>query len=226
LRDIVIAMIGGQVKFKLFAGCGALLLNAGVLCAQIASASGVAEREEIYVIRSERISRITPTDYCAQSRTGFASIVFEDRYVFHTVSVNAEIGIVTGVSGAKRASAHACFGKTQDPDVLNFYAEGELGGLRFEGRGKCTTLRRDFPEPGLNAATCFLHLGGLEERYAGGLLTTNTLVARNVTGDKSDPPGYVQPSIATVRLWRRRESELSGLVCTQVSDAGTTEPAL
>jgi hypothetical protein len=188
----------------MFAGCCALLLSPGVLCAQNASASGVAEREEIYVIRSERISRITPTDYCAQSRTGFASIVFEDRYVFHTVSVNAEIGIVTDVSGAKRASAHACFGKTQDPDILNFYAEGELGGLLFEGRGKCTTLRRDFPEPGLNVATCFLHLGRLGDRYAGGLLTTNTLVSRNVTSDKSDPPGYVQPSIATVRLWRKR----------------------
>src|SRR5690348_8191088 len=109
-------MIERHVKFELFASCCALLFNAGVLCAQNASASGVAEKEEIYVIRSERISRITPTDYCAQSRTGFASIVFEDRYVFHTVSVNAEIGTVTGVSGAKRASAHACFGKTQDPD--------------------------------------------------------------------------------------------------------------
>jgi hypothetical protein len=90
------------------------------------------------------------------------------------------------------------------PTFLNFYAEGELGGLIFDGTGKCTTLRRDFPEPGLNVAACFLHLGGLEDRYAGGLLTSNTVVSRNVTGDKSDPPGYVQPSIATVRLWRRR----------------------
>jgi hypothetical protein len=166
--------------------------------------SGTAEREEIYILRSERIVRVTPTGYCAQSRTGFGFTLFEDRYVFHTVSVNAEIGRVTGVSGAQRASAHACFGKTQDPDVLSFYAEGELGGSLFEGNGKCTTLRKDFPEPGLNVATCFLHLAGLDDRYAGGLLTSNTLVSRNVTGDKSDPPGYVQPSIATVRLWRRR----------------------
>ena len=189
---------------KRFAGCCALLLSARVLYAQNASVSEDAKKEEIYVIRSVRTSRIAPTDYCAQSRTGFASTVFEDTYVFHTVSVNAEIGTVTGVSGAKRASAHTCFGKTEDPDVLNFYAEGELAGLSFSGKGKCTTLRRDFPESGLNAATCFLHLGGLEDRYVGGLLTTNTLVSRNVTGDKSDPPGYVQPSIATVRLWRRR----------------------
>jgi hypothetical protein len=39
--------------------------------------------------------------------------------------------------------------KTQDPDVLNFYAEIELAGLSFNGKSKCTTLRREFPEPGL-----------------------------------------------------------------------------
>jgi hypothetical protein len=197
-------MTARQAKYKLFAGGCALLLSAGVPYAQAPLSPQAEKREEIYVLRSVRISRITPTDYCTQSRTGFSLTVFEDRYAFHTVSVSAEIGTVTGVSGAKRASAHACFGKTQDADVLNFYAEGELGGLTFDGRGKCTTLRRDFPEPGLNVATCFLNLSGLEDRYAGGLLTTNTLVSRNVTGDKSDPPGYVQPSIATVRLWRRR----------------------
>jgi hypothetical protein len=192
------------VKFKLFAGCCALLH-----CCRSAvrrERLGLRSCRERRDLRPSIGAYLTypPTDYCAQSRPGLASTVFEDRFAFHTVNVNAEIGTVTGVSGAKRASAHACFGKTQDPDVLNFYAEGELVGLRFEGRGKCTALRRDFPEPGLNAATCFLHLGGLEELDAGGLLTTNTLVARNVTGDKSDPPGYVQPSIATVRLWGRR----------------------
>jgi len=27
---------------------------------------------------------------------------------------------------------------------------------------------------------------------------------RKPIGDESDPPGYAQPSIATIRLWRRR----------------------
>jgi hypothetical protein len=71
------------------------------------------------------------------------------------------------------------------PTFLNFYAEGELGGLIFDGTGKCTTLRRDFPEPGLNVAARFLHLGGLEDRYAGGLLTSNTVVSPKLCADSA-----------------------------------------
>ena len=40
--------------------------------------------------------------------------------------------------------------------------------------------------------------------YIGGVLTTNTLNSKKLVGQESDPPGYVQPSIATVRLWKKR----------------------
>jgi hypothetical protein len=40
---------------------------------------------------------------------------------------------------------------------------------------QATPALSDFPEPGLNVATCFLHLGRLGDRYAGGLLTTKFL---------------------------------------------------
>jgi hypothetical protein len=181
----------------------ALLLSTTLLVGQDASTPNDGKKEEIYVIRSVRTSRITPTEYCAQTQTGFADAVFEDRYVFRPVTTRTEDGAVVSTAGKEIASLHACFGKVTDPNLLNFYGEGEIAGIRFTGRGRCTSLKADAPEPGLNESTCFLDLGGLKDPYKGGLLTTNTLRSRNITGDKSDPPGYVQPSIATVRLWRR-----------------------
>jgi len=181
----------------------ALMFCISLLSEQDATISSGNHREEIYVIRSVRTSRITPTEYCAQSQTGFADALFEDRYVFHPVTTRADDGAVVSTAGKEIASLHACFGKMADPNLLNFYGEGEIAGIPFAGRGRCTSLKTDAPEPGLNESTCFLDLSGLKAPYTGGLLTTNTLRSRNVTGDKSDPPGYVQPSIATVRLWKR-----------------------
>jgi hypothetical protein len=183
---------------------GAFLLGINLLSARDYSTPSGGKKEEIYILRSVRTSRVTPSKFCARSRTGFAEILFEDQYVFHAVATRTEDGAVINPLGNKTASAHACFGKTTDPNIRSFYAEGEISGTPFRGKGKCTTLREDFPEPGLSVVTCFLRLGGMEEPYTGGLLTTNTLRARNVTGEQSDPPGYVQPSIATIRLWRRR----------------------
>jgi hypothetical protein len=184
--------------------CCALLFSTSLLATQDVSTPHDGKKEDIYVIRSVRTSRITPTEYCAQSHTGFADTVFEDRYVFHPVTTRAEDGAVVNTVGKETASIHACFGKTTDPNLLNFYGEGEIAGIHFIGRGKCNSLKTNFPEPGLSESTCFLDLSGLKDPYAGGLLTTNTLRSRSITGDKSDPPGYIQPSIATVRLWRRR----------------------
>jgi hypothetical protein len=186
------------------ASLSGLLMCFSLLSEQHASTGDGDHKEEIYVIRSVRVSRIAPTEYCAQSKTGFPDTVFEDKYVFHPVTTRAEDGAILSTVGKDIASLHACFGKTTDPNLLNFYAEGELAGIQFTGRGKCTSLKADSPEAGLNESTCFLDLGGLKYPYAAGLLTTNTLRSRNIIGDKSDPPGYIQPSIATVRLWRRR----------------------
>jgi hypothetical protein len=180
----------------------ALLFCATLLPAQGNSAPHGNQKEEIFVIRSVRTSRITPTGYCAQSRTGFSDVVFEDQYVFHAVDTDAQRGLIVNTLGNKIASLHACFGKAADPNVLNFCGESEIAAIFFTGNRKCTILKTDFPEHGLNLNACFLHLGGLQAPYVGGLLTTNTLIARNTLGEKSDPPGYIQPSIATVRLWK------------------------
>jgi hypothetical protein len=97
----------------------------------------------------------------------------------------------------------ACFGSTSD-GTLNFYAEGVLGEVSFTGTGDCRAFKQDFPEPGITGYRCFLELYDLPSGYVGGQLTTNSVVSRNAIGEKSDPPGYTQPSIATVRLWKGR----------------------
>jgi hypothetical protein len=38
--------------------------------------------------------------------------------------------------------------------------------------------------------------------YLGGLLTTNTMTSQAALGGDTNPPGYTQASIATLRLWR------------------------
>ena len=88
----------------------ALLFCISLLSAQDATTSSGNPREEIYVIRSVRTSRIAPTEYCAQSRTGFVDTVFEDRYVFHPVTTRAADGAVVSTAGKETATLHACFG--------------------------------------------------------------------------------------------------------------------
>ena len=72
------------------------------------------------------------------------------------------------------------------------------------GRGECRTTRSDFPETGFTLFACHLDLTGLPPGYVGGQLTTNTLQSRTMLGLDTDPPGYTQPSIATIRLWKKR----------------------
>ena len=193
------------MKLKCLANCCVVLLGLGAVWAQNASVANASKKEEIYILRSVRTSRISPTTYCAQSRTGFPDALYESRFVFRSVTTDSSHGMVLNAFGQQTGAAQACFGRTVDPDVLTFYAEGDISGQRFTGKGKCTTMKSDFPEPGLNVVTCFLELGGLKHPYVGGLLTSNTVFSRSLLGETSDPPGYVQSSIATVRLWRKAQ---------------------
>ena len=63
-------------------------------------------------------------------------------------------------------------------------------------------LAIDFPEPRLFPVRCQLTLRDLPLPFVGGLLTTNTMTSAAAFGDVSDPAGYTQASIATIRLWR------------------------
>jgi hypothetical protein len=186
--------------------CAVTALTLAMLSSPVAAQtpSAGAAVEEIVILRSIRLSRITATDFCAPSRTGFSPAYAEDRYDFKAVATDAASGKVTNANGMHAGTLHACFSPTSTSMIQSFYAEGEVGGVRLVGRGQCRTTKRDFPEAGISLFTCQLDLTGLPPAYVGGQLTTNTVGSRNVLGERTDPPGYTQPSIATVRLWKRR----------------------
>ncbi len=160
--------------------------------------------EEIYIARSLRESRDTPTEFCSKSRAGFDNASSEDHYTFRSIAVRPSDGKLVDDNVRMIGRLRACFGSTDNPQLQNFYAEGVLGGVAFTGRGECLASKADYPEPGITRSRCFLHLDGLPTEYIGGELTTNSIRSRNAVGDLSDPPGYTQPSIATIRLWRHR----------------------
>jgi hypothetical protein len=175
------------------------------------SASAVAQSpatgssvEEIYIARSIRLSRTAPGEFCAERRTGFRAPTVEDRYDFKAVTARPADGRVTNATGSTVGHLHACLGATSDSLTQSFYAEGDLNGVRLTGRGECRTDGRESPEPGIRPWRCYLELGGLPVGFTGGQLTTNTVVSRKALGAVSDPVGYTQPSIATIRLWKKR----------------------
>ena len=61
-----------------------------------------------------------------------------------------------------------------------------------------------FPEAGLYPVHCHLKLSGMPMPYVGGLLTTNTMTSNARLGGETDPAGYTQASIATIRLWKAK----------------------
>jgi hypothetical protein len=195
------------------AGISAILSAIALLAAShaadpAAAATGAAAPrvEDIYIARSLRESTTTPTDFCAKSRTGFATATREDRFTFRSTTTRASDGLMVNTDVRVIGRIHACFGSTDDPALSHFYAEGTLGSVKFTGRGDCTYGKADYPEAGITGVRCYLALSDLPAQYIGGVLTTNTVLSRSVLGGTSDPPGYTQPSIATIRLWKRREA--------------------
>lgn len=162
-------------------------------------------KEDIYILRSIPEPR-EPTDgWCAASRSGFEPLPknAERFFSFWSVRTNPEDGRVVETRAARVAELRACMGATPDRPRQNFYAEIKLGSISFIGKGECLALALDFPEPGLYPVRCQLVFSGLPPPYVGGQLTTNTISSRAGLGGDSDPPGYTQASIATIRLWRR-----------------------
>lgn len=162
------------------------------------------EVEEIYVAHAVRRSRMAPTSFCGESRTGFGKPIFEDRFGFRSIRTRPSDGRMVSSHGQVIGNMHVCFGVTADSATLNFYAEGTLSSVPFVGKGQCLTVSSDFPERGLTVMRCFLELQGLPANYIGGQLTSNTVLSRIAVGEASDPAGYTQPSIITVRLWKHR----------------------
>ncbi len=163
-----------------------------------------AEAEDIYVARAVRESRGAPTAFCDKGRIGFGGALFEDRFTLRSIQVRPADGLVVNADVQPIGTMHVCFGVTADSATLNFHAEGHLAAVAFIGKGECLTVKRDFPEPGITVMRCFLELGNLPAGYIGGQLTSNTVLSRVAVGGVSEPEGYTQPSIVTVRLWKHR----------------------
>jgi len=167
--------------------------------------------EEIYILRSVREPPMDKaTEFCAKARTGVERPILERQFTFRSVATNDSRVIDANVKEV--GSIHACFGPTDKPSpiagtpaIAQFYGEILFNGISFTGLGECQTAGKpDFPEKGLVVVQCFRNLSNLPGEYVGGLLTTNTMVSRNDFGTETDPPGYIQPSIATVWLWKKR----------------------
>jgi hypothetical protein len=163
-------------------------------------------REEIYILRSIREQREPVEDWCAAARTGFEPFATDAErfFSFWSVRLRPEDGRVVETKDGRAAELRGCFGATSDRARQNFYAEINLGPMSFHGNGECLALRTDFPETGLFPVRCQLILSGLPAPYAGGLLTTNTITSQASFGGDTDPSGYTQASIATIRLWKSR----------------------
>ena len=159
--------------------------------------------EEIYIARSVRESRAAPTDFCAQAKTGFHSD-FEDRFTFRSTATRPSDGRMLDTNVRTIGSAHGCMGRTADPAIYKFYLEMLLGRTALTWIGDCTQTKSDFPEKGIGVVHCVFNLSDPLGRYVGGQLTTSTLHSLKDVGLETDPPGYTQPSIATIRLWRKR----------------------
>jgi sugar lactone lactonase YvrE len=165
--------------------------------------------EEIYVLRSVREPAPAIAGDCGRTRTGFNPLPVEAERVFSfwSVGTRAADGRIVDAHQARVASLRGCFGATAERARQNFYADVEIGMLGFHGQGECLALAINFPEPGLFPVRCQLTLSGLPRPYVGGLLTTNTMTSAAAFGGESNPPGYTQASIATLRLWKSRPRE-------------------
>jgi hypothetical protein len=165
-------------------------------------ASAQESLEEIYVLRSIRERQATVPSWCAASKTGFEPFATDAERSFSFWSVGTQGGKVVDAKAARVAELKGCFGATAERPRQHFYAEIKLGALTFQGKGECLALAVDFPEAGLFPVRCQLVLSGLPAPYVGGVLTTNTLTSNAAFGGETEPPGYTQASIATIRLWK------------------------
>lgn len=181
----------------------ALILGAAL----IAAVAPAAASEDIFILRSIREQQKPTPNWCASSKTGFEPFATDPErfFSFWSLQQAPKTGKVTDAKVARVAELRGCFGATNERPRQNFYAEIKLGDLTFQGKGECLALNVDFPEPGLFPVRCQLVLSGLPAPYVGGVLTTNTLTSKATFGGDSDPPGYTQASIATIRLWKATE---------------------
>jgi hypothetical protein len=162
-----------------------------------------AQVEEVYIARSVLESSFAPTDFCAPARTGFHAH-FEVRFTFYSTATRPSDGRMVDANVKTIGSAHGCSARTPGQATFKFYLEMLLGNRTLKWIGDCSQTKSDFPEKGVGIVRCSFNLSDPLGPYVGGQLTTNSLTSRKSLGLESDPPGYTQTSIATIRLWKKR----------------------
>lgn len=162
--------------------------------------AGDSPVEEIYVLRSLRDTRVAPGDFCSKLEAPTS----EDNYSFYAPAISSENGRISDAKAKSVGGIHGCFGKTSDAAVFKFYGEFDTNGIKGKAMGDCRAGKPDFPEAGLKLFACYFELSDLPAPYVGGQLSTNSVNSKNITGEASEPPGYTQVSIATIRLWKKR----------------------
>jgi len=181
------------------------VLSAGATPSGNAAPRPKAAQEEIYILRSIRERHEPVAGWCSSTRTGFEPFPTDPERFFSFWSLRLRPdGRVAETKHRRAAELRACFGATSEPARQNFYAEIKLGSISFRGNGECLAVKIDFPDAGLFPVRCQLILSGLPTPYVGGLLTTNTITSRAAFGGDTDPAGYTQASIATIRLWKSK----------------------
>jgi hypothetical protein len=183
-----------------------LLCAAAAPSGNAARADQAAALEDIHILRSIREQHQPADGWCSSAKTGFEPFAkdAERFYSFWSLRLQAEDGKVVQTKDMRAAELRGCFGATREPARQNFYAEIKLGSLSFRGNGECLALKIDFPQPGLFPVRCQLILSGLPAPFVGGVLTTNTITSKAAMGGDTNPPGYTQASIATIRLWKSK----------------------
>lgn len=171
------------------------------------SVAATAPYEDILVLRSERKERLTESTWCTKERAGFAPLrgpsLLEERFKFWSVETRAADGRISNAQAGSVGEARACFGATENNAVFNLYIESTLGQIAISGKGECTFVLVNMPEKDLSLARCTVPLKVASDAYVGGLLVTNTMNSKEAIGLQTNPPGYTQASIATIRLWRK-----------------------
>ena len=189
-----------------FISAGLLLLIALAVDAQSPKTprGGASQVEEIYIARSVPESQTAPTEFCAPAKTGFGNVKSERRASFRSLSVSTSDGRLLNPNVKTIGSFRGCFGATANSMIFNAFAEVRIGSMTVTGKGECVYGKSDFPERGMREAHCFLDLSAPDDQYVGGLLTTNSIGSMKDVGLETDPPGYTQLSIATIRVWKKR----------------------
>src|SRR5687768_2464863 len=94
----------------------------GMAVAPLAAQSPADSVESIYIARSWRISRVTPTEFCSPAHAGFPGAAIEDHYSFRSIAV-APDGRVTDADVQEVGRLHACIAQLP-AGKFNFFAQG------------------------------------------------------------------------------------------------------